>query len=142
MPSSGMLRRVALIRTDISEAISASFIRVLIFLRSVRRLLVTASVVPSSPIPVTMMNEVLRSYETSVLTRTTRSNIPEDDILHNHRRESLKCYIALTGWTLQRRRNLSPVKYELGFYIPEDDILHNHRRESLKSYIALTGWAL
>jgi hypothetical protein len=29
---------------------------------------------------------------------------------------------------------MSPVKYELGFYIPEDDILHSHRRESLKSY--------
>jgi hypothetical protein len=39
-------------------------------------------------------------------------------------------------------RNVSPVKYELGFYIPEDDILHSHRRENLKSFIALTGWAL
>jgi hypothetical protein len=29
---------------------------------------------------------------------------------------------------------VSPVKYELGFYIPEDDILHSHRREELKSY--------
>jgi hypothetical protein len=29
---------------------------------------------------------------------------------------------------------VSPVKYELGFYIPEDGILHNHRREHLKSY--------
>jgi hypothetical protein len=29
---------------------------------------------------------------------------------------------------------VSPVKYELGFYIPEDDILHSHRREDLKSY--------
>jgi hypothetical protein len=29
---------------------------------------------------------------------------------------------------------VSPVKYELGFYIPEDDILHSHCRESLKSY--------
>jgi hypothetical protein len=26
--------------------------------------------------------------------------IPEDDILHRHRRENLKSYIALTGWTL------------------------------------------
>jgi hypothetical protein len=25
---------------------------------------------------------------------------PEDDILHSHRRENLKSYIALTGWTL------------------------------------------
>jgi hypothetical protein len=30
---------------------------------------------------------------------------------------------------------VSPVKYELGFYIQEDDILHSHRRENLKSYI-------
>jgi hypothetical protein len=37
---------------------------------------------------------------------------------------------------------VSPVKYELGFYIPEDDILHSHCREDLKSYIALTDWAL
>jgi hypothetical protein len=30
---------------------------------------------------------------------------------------------------------MSPVKYELGFYIPEDDILHSPRRENLKYYI-------
>jgi hypothetical protein len=30
---------------------------------------------------------------------------------------------------------VSPVRYELGFYIPEDGILHSHRRENLKSYI-------
>jgi hypothetical protein len=30
---------------------------------------------------------------------------------------------------------VSPVKYELGFYIPDDVILHSHRRENLKSYI-------
>jgi hypothetical protein len=33
---------------------------------------------------------------------------------------------------------MSPVKYELGFYIQEDDILHSHRRENLKSYIQAT----
>jgi hypothetical protein len=37
---------------------------------------------------------------------------------------------------------VSPVRYEMGFYIPEDDILNSHRRGNLKSYIALTGWAL
>jgi hypothetical protein len=42
--------------------------------------------------------------------------IPEDGILHSSRRESLKCYIALTGWTLLRRINVSPVRYELGFF--------------------------
>jgi hypothetical protein len=30
---------------------------------------------------------------------------------------------------------VSPVKYELSFYIPEDGILHSHRRENLKSDI-------
>jgi hypothetical protein len=28
---------------------------------------------------------------------------------------------------------VSPVKYEMGFYIPEDDILHSHRLESLNT---------
>jgi hypothetical protein len=70
------------------------------FLRSVRRLIVTASVVPSSQILVTLMKEALSYSETSVLTRATRRNIPEDATLHSHCREDLKSYIALTGWTL------------------------------------------
>jgi hypothetical protein len=109
-----MLRRVDLVRTNNSEELRASFNRVTRFselgtlpvtsnqrtLHNVRRLLVTANVVSSSPILVTLMNEALSSSETSVLTRATWCDIPEDGILHSHCRENLKSYIALTGWAL------------------------------------------
>jgi hypothetical protein len=110
MASSEILRRVALIRTNDSEELSASFIIVTrigelgttlaVTSNSVCRLLVTANVVPSSQTLVTLMKEELSSSETSVLTRVTQRNIPEDAILHSHSRENLKSYIALTGWTL------------------------------------------
>jgi hypothetical protein len=87
------------------------------------------------------MMESISSSEASAFTRPTRHNIPEDGILHSHHLQNFKSYIALTGWSLKRRINVIPVRYELGFYIPEDGILYSYRREHLKSYIALTGWA-
>jgi hypothetical protein len=64
------------------------------------RLLVTANIVASSPVPVTLMMEAILSSEISVIAIVTRRHIPENGILHSHCRENLKLYISLTGWVL------------------------------------------
>jgi hypothetical protein len=91
MASSGMLRRVVLVRTDVSEEFSTSFIKVT-RIGELGTTLAVTSIVPSSLILATLMKEALRSSETSVLTRAARHNIPENAILLSHRRKNLKSY--------------------------------------------------
>jgi hypothetical protein len=89
MVSSGMLRRVALVGTDVSKELSASSIRV--------------------------MKEALSSSKTLVLTGATRRNTPEDTILHSHRRENLKYYKVNRGMELLNAKGICEMicdKYE------------------------------
>jgi hypothetical protein len=65
-----MLCHVTLVRTDVSEELSASAIRV------------------------TRISELGTLAVMSVLTRGTRRNVPEDAVLQSHRHENLKSYVA------------------------------------------------
>jgi hypothetical protein len=93
--SGSLCQRISINVWCMKNAVSWDLRRVA--LRRVLRLLVTANV-PSVPILVTLMMEELHSSETSVLTRATWRNIPEDGVLQSHRRENLESYIALTHW--------------------------------------------
>jgi hypothetical protein len=114
------LHCVAPVRTDVSEECCAAIIKVIrigelgklavtsnirplrniVFLVVYKKYYSTANVVPSSPIPVTLMMKAPHTSETSIFTKATQYNFPEDAILHCHCRGNLQSYIALTGWDL------------------------------------------
>jgi hypothetical protein len=75
MPSSGTLRRVVLVRTNISEELSSSIINA----------------------------EALSSYETSVLTRATRRNIPEEYLTAGIHQNQLGSYTVAVTYTKKLR---------------------------------------
>jgi hypothetical protein len=89
-----MLRLADVLKTDVSEEHIGSIIRVTRIgalgatlavnrkPRSVLLFLVMADVVPSSSILFSLITEAILSSETSVLTRATQRNIPEDSIPH------------------------------------------------------------
>jgi hypothetical protein len=79
MASSGMLRRVVLVRTDVSEEFSATFFRV----TRIGELGTMLAVISNR-------RTLWRN------TRATWRNIPVDAILHSHHRENLK---SLTAWS-------------------------------------------
>jgi hypothetical protein len=96
MPSPEMLRRVVLVRIYNSEERIASIIRVIgsgeirtmVFFRGVFLLPVTANVVTSPLILLTLLMEAIHSSETSSPIRATWRNIPEGGIPHSHLRET------------------------------------------------------
>jgi hypothetical protein len=95
-----MLRRVALVRKDVSEKLSASIIRMTGIGKLGTTLAVTSNRRKLRRNTKTLIMEALSSSETSAITRVTRCNVPEDRILHSHCRQNLKYYIELTDWAL------------------------------------------
>jgi hypothetical protein len=121
-----MLRSVALVRTYVSEEIRVSIIRVTRTGNQERQSLTNnyntssqptsvasyPTVLPTSPILVTLMMESIPSSETSVLTIIIRRNIPEGSILLSHLRENLKFFMELCN--LQRNRSETVCYWTIG----------------------------
>jgi hypothetical protein len=80
-----MFHRVALVRTDVSEELSASILRV----RRIGELGTTLAVTSNGR----TLRRYLISSETSVLIIALRCNVPEDAVLASHRRENPKFYV-------------------------------------------------
>jgi hypothetical protein len=129
MPSSGVLCHVAPVKNDVSEELNASIIRVTRIgeecISSQCASVASYGYVPSSPILVTQMIEVLSSSETSVLTSSLRISlqhaspasygyVPSSPILVTLMMEALSSSKTLV-LTIATRRN-----------IPEDAILQNN----------------
>jgi hypothetical protein len=105
-----MLGRVALVRTDVSEERIVFIIveriselgTALAVASNRRTLLVTANIVSTLPILVTLTMEVIHYSEISVLTRATRRKIPEHGIIHyqysynSQSRVTMMAYVAFT----------------------------------------------
>jgi hypothetical protein len=79
MPSSGILHRVDLVRTDTSEELNTSIIRVT-RIGELGTLAITGN---------------QHNLHKSALTRATQCNIPKDGIFHSPPHEYLKCYICI-----------------------------------------------
>jgi hypothetical protein len=122
IPSSGMWRHVALVRTDVLEEGIVSIIRVkriskegilavtsnwsALFLHSMRQLPVTANGVANTDYFHLMM-EAVCSSKMLILTRATWCHFPEDGILHSRCREYLKSYTVLKIVYLDTLRSCS-----------------------------------
>jgi hypothetical protein len=94
-----MLRRVDLVRTDVSEEIIASITRVTRIGELRSPLVITSNRSKLRRNTIVIM-EAIRSSETSVLTKSTWGHIPEVGFFPSPHRENLKSYMALTGWAL------------------------------------------
>jgi hypothetical protein len=91
IPSSGMFRHVCLLRTDVSELRIVSIL-------SVAKKSVSSSL-SGSRFSSALRKETTHSSD-PFLTRPTRPNIPENNILHSRRCENFKSPIVLTAWAL------------------------------------------
>jgi hypothetical protein len=129
MQSPGMLRRVALVRTDVSEDTSASIVRVTridelgttLAVTSNRRMLRRNTSlrfrISGSPILVTLMMEALDASKTSILTRVRRRKIPKDDI-HPYENRFVfpaKRFIRISRFINIKLKKVTPTRNTSGF---------------------------